>query len=61
MWSRLSKISENLLVTNFQKGKKYYLLDLDAADKILTYETLPDVINYFRQNGYTFMNLYDIV
>jgi hypothetical protein len=27
-------IPENLLIENRQKGRKYYLLDLDAADKL---------------------------
>ena len=31
--SRLRVIPENLLIENRQKGRKYYLLDLDAADK----------------------------
>jgi len=33
----------------------------DAADKILTYETLPQLVEYLRNNGYTFKNLYDIL
>lgn len=33
----------------------------DAGDKILTYETLLDVINYLRNQGYEFKNLYDIL
>lgn len=33
----------------------------DSADKILTYETLPSVIQYLRENGYSFKNLYDIL
>lgn len=33
----------------------------DSADKILTYETLPDLIKYLRDNGYIFKNLYDII
>ena len=32
--SRLRLIPEELLIENRQKGRKYYLLDLDAADKI---------------------------
>ena len=32
--SRLRLIPENLLIENRQKGRKYYLLDLDEADKI---------------------------
>lgn len=33
----------------------------DAGDKILTYETLQEVIDYFKENGYTFCNFYDII
>lgn len=33
----------------------------DAGDKILTYETLQEVIDYFRENGYTFCNFYDVI
>ncbi|SHM40175.1 Fic family protein [Ruminococcus flavefaciens] len=32
--SRLKLIPANLLIENRQRGRKYYLLDLDAADKI---------------------------
>lgn len=44
-------------------GKKQSIVILmhDSADKILTYETLPDVIQYLRENGYSFKNLYDIL
>lgn len=33
----------------------------DAGDKILTYETLQEVINYFKENGYEFYNFYDVI
>lgn len=33
----------------------------DAGDKILTYETLQEVIDYFKENGYVFESLYDII
>ena len=33
----------------------------DSADKILTYEMLPDLINYLREKGYTFKNIYDVL
>ena len=32
--SRLRLIPDTLLIENLQKGRKYYLLDLDAADKL---------------------------
>ena len=37
------------------------LLMHDASDKILTYECLPDIIKYFKDNGYTFEGLYDVL
>lgn len=33
----------------------------DAGDKILTYEILPELIQYLRDNGYQFMSFYDIM
>lgn len=33
----------------------------DSSSKILTYETLVDVINYLREEGYTFDNFYNIM
>lgn len=33
----------------------------DSSDKILTYETLSDIINYLRNQGYEFKNFYDIL
>ena len=35
------------------------LLMHDSSSKILTYETLPEVISFFRDKGYNFKNLYD--
>lgn len=37
------------------------LLMHDAADKILTYETLPQIISYCRDNGYEFKTMYDLI
>ncbi len=37
------------------------LLMHDAADKILTYEVLPSIISFCRENGYEFKNLYDVI
>ncbi len=69
-WNALSKDSEgaktkeqliqNVITTVGQKNCVVILMH-DANNKILTYETLPDVINYLRQNGYTFKCLYDIL
>ena len=33
----------------------------DAGTKISTYEALPDIIKYLRENGYSFKNIYDIL
>lgn len=69
-WNALSKdaegahtketIMQNIIDTVGQKQSVVILMH-DAADKILTYETLLDVIQYLRDNGYTFKNLYDIL
>lgn len=37
------------------------LLMHDSADKILTYETLPDIIQYLQDNGYKFETIYDAI
>lgn len=69
-WNSLSKdadgahtkesIMENIIGTIGQKQSVVILMH-DAYDKILTYETLPQVIQYLRDNGYSFKNLYDIL
>ena len=33
----------------------------DASDKILTYECLPEMIQYFKDNGYEFKTMYDVI
>lgn len=33
----------------------------DASDKILTYEMLPQLITYLREQGYAFKNMYDLI
>ncbi len=33
----------------------------DAGDKILTYEALPEIISYLREQGYTFKNFYSVI
>ena len=33
----------------------------DAGDKILTYEILPELIGFLREQGYNFKNIYDIL
>ena len=37
------------------------LLMHDSSDKILTYEALPDIIAYFKNNGYEFQTIFDVI
>lgn len=37
------------------------LLMHDSSSKILTYDTLPNVISFFKEKGYTFKCLYDVL
>lgn len=69
-WNSLSRDAEGAktkeeLVQNIidTVGNKQSVVILmhDASDKILTYESLPDIIKYLRDNGYTFKTLYDIL
>ncbi len=47
---------------NTSAGKDVVVLLMhDSSSKILTYEALPEVIDYFSSNGYTFRNLYDVL
>ncbi|NLC87962.1 MAG: polysaccharide deacetylase [Clostridiaceae bacterium] len=69
-WNALSKdaegantkeqILENIKNTIGNKQSVVILMH-DSSDKILTYETLPDVIQYLRENNYEFKNIYDIL
>lgn len=56
--------TKEAIMENFYKTVKdkssIVLLMHDAADKILTYETLPDIIKYFKDNGYQFQTMYDL-
>lgn len=54
------KIMKNLKETVGNKNNVVVLMH-DAPDKILTYETLEDVINYLQKNGYAFKNMYDLM
>ena len=53
-------LMQNLVETVGNKTNVVILMH-DAGDKILTYEILPDVINYLREKGYTFKNFYSIM
>lgn len=54
------KLIENLKETVKNK-KSVVILMHDASNKILTYETLPDVIQYLKDEGYSFDNFYSIM
>lgn len=69
-WNALSKDAEGAhtketimqnIIGTVGKKQSVVILMHDAYDKILTYETLPEVIQYLRDNGYSFKNLYDIL
>lgn len=51
---------EHLHYTSEGKGNVVVVLMHDANDKILTAETLQDVINMLRDKGFTFKNLYNL-
>ena len=53
-------ILENLHETVGEKNVVVLLMH-DSSSKILTYEALPEVIAFFRDNGYTFKTLYDVL
>lgn len=53
-------IMKNITETVGTKNSVVILMH-DGSDKILTYETLLEVINYLRNQGYQFKNLYDIL
>lgn len=48
-------------IKQYSQGKNSLVVLMhDASDKILTYETLQEVIDYYKENGYEFCNFYDI-
>lgn len=69
-WNCLSKDAEGAktkeellknVIDTMKDKKSVVILMHDASDKILTYETLPDIIKYLRDNEYEFKNIYDII
>jgi len=59
-----SKTQEEIMNSVIQTvGEKQSVVILmhDSYDKILTYESLREVIQYLRDKGYEFMTLYDIL
>ena len=69
-WNSLTRDSEgkftkeeliqNMINTAQDKNSVVVLMH-DAGDKITTYEALPDIIEYFKNNGYVFETLYDLI
>lgn len=69
-WSSLSGDAEgkntiedlyNYSVETIGEKNSVVILMHDASDKILTYEMLPQLINYLREKGYEFKNMYDLI
>lgn len=54
------EIMENLKKTVDGKDNVVILMH-DAPDKELTYKTLPDIIQYLKNKGYAFKNMYDLI
>lgn len=69
-WNCLTKDSEgtftkeeliqNLINTSQNKDSIVVLMH-DAGNKKTTYEALPEIIEYFKNNGYVFETLYDVL
>ncbi len=66
-WNALTNDAEGAntkekIMANFYETIKnktsIVLLMHDSSNKILTYETLPEIIQYFRNNGYEFQTFY---
>ena len=49
------------LTQNIDSKNTIVVLMHDAGDKILTYEVLPEVIQFFKDRGYTFGDMYNIM
>ena len=69
-WNCLSKDAEGAktkeqliqnVITTMGTKQSVVILMHDASNKILTYEALPEIIQYLRQNGYVFCSLQDIL
>lgn len=54
------KLMDGLIQTSNDKNSIVVLMH-DAAEKTMTVETLPKVINYLREQGYEFKNFYEII
>lgn len=69
-WNSLSKDAEGAktkeqllqsVIDTVGQKQSVVILMHDSSDKILTYEILPEIIKYLRDNGYEFKSLYDIL
>lgn len=69
-WNALSEDSagtytkEQLLqnaIDTIGNKQSVVILMHDSSDKILTYEMLPDLIHYLKDQGYSFKNIYDLL
>ena len=53
-------LMQNVINTMGEKDSVVILMH-DSSDKILTYEMLSDLINYLKEKGYAFKNIYDLL
>ena len=53
-------LMQNVINTMGDKDSVVILMH-DSSDKILTYEMLSDLINYLKEKGYAFKNIYDLL
>ena len=53
-------IIQNTIDTVGSKNSVVILMH-DAGDKILTYEALPEIITYLKEQGYNFKNFYSVI
>lgn len=69
-WNSLSKDAEGAktkeqliqnVITTMGTKQSVVILMHDASNKILTYEALPEIIQYLRDNGYSFCSLQDVL
>ena len=54
------QLLENVKNTMGEKQSVVILMH-DTSDKVLTYEMLPDLIHYLKEQGYSFKNIYDVI
>ena len=50
----------NSLYTSIGEQNSLIVLMHDASDKQLTVDTLPEIIEYFKNEGYEFKTFYDV-